>query len=159
MCRSIAVLLVLFFTAGAWAQIEDLKPRGWLHLNGYTDHFDAPNANDELYGLGFTWYTKSAGHTERAWEGDVFRDSGNKLSAYAGHSWIYATRHWKAGLLAGLMYHRNFIKEDRWCLLPIALPFMELPLRAFSIRAYYVPPVRSRHDHQIAFQLLLPSVR
>jgi len=149
----------MFLATGVSAQVEDLQPRGWLHLNGYTHHFDAPGANDELYGLGFTWYTQTTGNIERAWEADVFRDSACKPSAYAGHSWIYATRHWKAGLLAGLMYHRNFIKEDRWCLMPIALPFLELPLRAFSIRAYYVPPVRSRSDNQIAFQILIPSIR
>src|SRR5437870_3587879 len=57
---------------------EISEARGWLHLNGYTHHFDAPGANDNLFGLGLTWYVQRFGSPAVAWEGDVFEDSGRK---------------------------------------------------------------------------------
>jgi hypothetical protein len=140
----------------ALARAEESLPRGWLHLNGYTQHFAAPDANNQLYGAGVTWFHEKWGRIVQAWEADAFQDSGRKLSAYAGHSWIYREEYWHAGITAALMYHRNFAAQNRWRVLPVALPFVELPLRRISLRAYYIPPVRSASDQQIAVQILLP---
>ena len=61
--------------------------------------------------------------------------------------------------IGAIMYHRNFIKQDRACILPAALPFWETSGENLRLRVYYIPPVRSRHDHQVSFQLLLPFWR
>ena len=61
--------------------------RNWLHVDGYSHHFDAPGANPALLGFGITRYDRRQGRVVRAWEADVFQDSGRKLSAYVGLSW------------------------------------------------------------------------
>lgn len=152
-------LLFLGCVALAQAAPELTQTRGWLHLNGYTVHFDAPDANDQLWGAGFTWYTRRYGTTAFAWEGDVFQDSARKLCAYGGASWTFATRFGHPGLTAALMYHRNFAKQNHACVLPVALPFWEIGGERAKLRVYYIPPVRSRHDQQISFQLLVPFWR
>jgi hypothetical protein len=63
------------------------------------------------------------------------------------------------GVTAALMYHRNFAKQTRACILPVALPYWESRGQSYKLRVYYVPPVRSRHDHQVSFQLLVPIWR
>src|SRR5215212_6920637 len=52
------------------------RARGWLHANGYTHHFAAPGANDNILGAGFTWYTWRSENLATAWEAVVFQDSG-----------------------------------------------------------------------------------
>lgn len=132
-------------------------PTAFLHLNGYTQHFSAPGANNLLYGLGATWGIRRAGRMRLAWEADAFRDSGRKLSLYAGHSWTLPLPFAEVGVTGALMYHRNFFSQNRWGVLPVALPFVEAPLsRAATVRLYYIPPVRSKCDHQVSLQLLVP---
>src|SRR3954464_10992551 len=87
------------------ANAEFTQTRGWLHVNGYTHHFDAPGANDQLWGAGFTWYTRTYGPMATAWEADVFQDSGRKLCAYAGGSLTTPTRWGNFGVTGALMYH------------------------------------------------------
>jgi hypothetical protein len=157
--RCLTLALFTLLIACGPAHGEDIRPRSWLHLDGYTHHFDAPDANDRLLGLGITWYHQRWGRLAQAWEADAFQDSGCKLSVYAGHSWTYRWRYVSAGVTGAIMYHRNFAAQNRWRVLPVALPIAELPLRRFSLRAYYIPPVRNRSDHQIAFQLLIPFAR
>jgi hypothetical protein len=140
----------------ARAAPEFTQTRGWLHLNGYTHHFAAPDANDQLWGAGGTWYVRRYGPAAVAWEADVFQDSGRKLCAYVGQSWTFPTRLGHFGVTGGLMYHRNFAKQTRACILPIALPFWETGGERAKLRVYYIPPVRSRKDQQISFQLMLP---
>jgi hypothetical protein len=155
-------LCFLSCLACAPAAPELTQTRGWLHLNGYTLHFDAPDANDQLWGAGFTWYKRRYGTTALAWEGDVFQDSARKLCAYAGASWTFntfATRFGRPGLTAALMYHRNFARQNRACVLPVALPFWETGGERVKLRVYYIPPLRSRHDQQISLQLLVPFWR
>src|SRR3954464_12176476 len=125
-------LLTVAFLVGFLSpntRADDSRARGWIHLNGYTHHFAAPDANDNLFGLGATWYVQKWGKIARAWETDVFRDSGCKLSGYAGHSWTYRMHYANAGVTGALMYHRNFSKYNRWSTLPVALPYAEIPLR------------------------------
>jgi hypothetical protein len=130
-----------------------------LHLNGYTHHFDAPGANDKLFGLGITLYDRRAGRVTMAWEGDVFFDSGNQLSGYVGRSWTLPLSFGKAGVTAALMYHRNFLKQNNAGVLPVGLPYWETPGRSLRLRFYYVPGMRNASDHQIAIQLLAPLRR
>lgn len=154
MWMKLAVLVLFAGVGNACAQ--ENPARGWLHLNGYTHHFEAPDANDNLLGVGATWYVKKWGRIARAWEADLFQDSGRKLSGYVGQSLTYRGRFANAGVTAALMYHRNFAKQNRWSVLPVALPYAELPLGKFSLRAYYIPPLRRGSDQQIAFQVLVP---
>jgi hypothetical protein len=155
------IFLTLLLLGGVMnrAVAEEVRARGLLHLNGYTHHFDAPDANDNLFGLGATWYVKRWGRVARAWETDLFQDSGSKLSGYVGHSWTYRRAYVNVGVTGALMYHRNFEKQNAWRVLPVGLPYAELPLRHFSMRAYYIPPVRNHCDHQIALQVLVPFSR
>lgn len=131
-------------------------PAAFLHLNGYTQHFAAPGANNRLYGLGATWHIRRAGRLRTAWETDAFRDSGRKLSMYAGHSWTLPLAVGNVGVTGALMYHRNFRAQNRWGVLPVALPFAEAALSRGVLRVYYIPPVRNRCDHQVSLQFLVP---
>jgi hypothetical protein len=142
------------------ADVSDtVLPRGWVHLNGYSHHFTAKNCNDQLLGVGATWYTKRHGRVLRAWEADVFQDSAREPSAYIGHSWTRTFRLGSLGVTGALMYHRNFASQNEWRLLPVALPFAETRLGRVNVRAYYVPPVRNASDHQVALQVLVPLFR
>ncbi len=152
-------LLCVGLVAALRASPELTESRGWLHLNGYTHHFDAPGANDDLYGAGFTWYTRRYGPLATAWEADVFEDSGKKLCGYVGHSWTLPLQFGSVGVTGALMYHRNFVKQTPTRVLPVALPFLETRGERVKLRVYYIPPVRSRHDQQISFQLLVPFWR
>jgi hypothetical protein len=148
----------------AWATFVHAAPEiseapGWLHVNGYTHHFDAPGANDRLFGLGFTWYVRRFSTPVVAWEGDVFQDSACKLSGYLGQSWAFPTTFGNFGATGALMYHRNFVTQTRWRVLPVVLPFWETHGSRMKLRVYYIPPVRSRHDHQVTVQVLLPFSR
>jgi hypothetical protein len=130
-----------------------------LHLNGYTHHFHAPGANDNLFGLGFTQYDRRAGRVTMAWEADIFLDSGNQLSGYAGRSWTMPLRFGKIGVTAAIMYHRNFLKQNNAGILPVGLPYWETPGSGARLRFYYIPAMRNASDHQIAIQLLTPLRR
>jgi len=130
--------------------------RGLLHVNGYTHHFAAPGANDNLLGLGVTWYDRRAGRFSMAWEADLFRDSGRQLSGYLGRSWTLPLRIGNVGVTGALMYHRNFASRNRLSVMPVALPYWETRGRWLRMRVYYVPPVRRASDQQIAFQILTP---
>jgi len=134
---------------------EDI-PRGWLHIDGYTYHVVAQNCNDLLLGSGITWYTRYDDRLQAAWEADAFADSARKLSAYAGYSVALPFHGVAVGATAAIMYHRNFVAENRYRTLPVAFPFLEAGTRKFKVRLYYVPPVRRASDEQFAVQLLLP---
>jgi hypothetical protein len=153
------LLWFMIVLAPASAQGEGPRPPRWLHLNGYSHHFVAKDANAQLFGVGGTWYRKSGGKILRAWEADVFRDSGGKLSGHLGHSWTYTMRFVNLGATGSVMYHRNFASQNRWSILPVVLPYAEFPLRGSSLRLYYIPPVRDPDDHQLAVQLLIPIGR
>lgn len=126
----------------------------WFHLNGYTQHFDAPNTNSALFGVGFTWYQKPYHRILNGWEGDVFQDSARKPSGYLGYSGTIPFRIIGVGATVAIMYHRNFIDEDRWRILPVVLPFLEKGGEFFKVRLYYIPPVRRRYDQQVSLQLM-----
>lgn len=156
----LTLLLTLATTPAALSAPDPNETRGWLHLNGRTHHFAAPGANDNLFGVGFTWYAPSESSVRTAWEGDVFQDSGRKLSAYLGQSWTVPL--WSnsgVGLTVALMYHENFARQNRWRVLPVGLPFWETRGQSLTLRLYYIPPVRSRRDQQVALQALLPFWR
>lgn len=153
------ILCFLAPLSAAHAEREFTNTRVWLHLNGYTHHFDAPGANDDLYGAGFSWYARRYGRVVTAWEGDLFQDSGKRLCAYAGHSWSLPLHYGSVGVTGALMYHRNFASQTRTCILPVAFPFLETKGARFKLRVYYIPPVRSPHDQQVSLQLLLPFWR
>jgi hypothetical protein len=156
MKKALAWWWLLAWAASSHATPEISETRGWLHLDGYTHHFDAPGANDRLFGLGFTWYVRRFSIPIVAWEGDVFEDSACKPSGYFGQSWAFPSRLGNFGVTGALMYHRNFVSQTRWRVLPVALPFWETHGSRMKLRVYYIPPVRSRHDHQVSVQLLLP---
>jgi hypothetical protein len=157
----------LWLALGIWiipsathAAVEPERWRGYLHLNGYTYHFAAPGTNDKLFGTGLTWYTQAWGRWLTAWEADVFQDSACKPSGYVGHSWTLPFRFGSLGATGAIMYHRNFKTQNPYRVLPVVLPFAETTIyRGAKLRAYYIPPVRSRCDQQIALQLLLPFRR
>lgn len=134
-------------------------PRAWLHVDGYSHHFEAGDANSELFGLGLTWQRRTTGSMTTSWEADVFRDSGCELSAYLGHSWAWTLGRVRLGATGAVMYHRNFSDYNGLNVMPVVLPFLEVPLRPVKLRVYYVPPVRRASDHQVAIQLLIPLRR
>jgi hypothetical protein len=139
---------------------EAQRWRGYVHLNGYSHHFAAPGTNANILGTGVTWYTRSWGRVQTAWEADVFQDSAWKLSGYAGHSWTMPFRLGSVGATGALMYHRNFEKQCPVGVLPVILPFAETTVfRNAKLRAYYIPPLRNKCDEQVAFQLLIPFRR
>lgn len=141
------------------AQAELSEVRTWIHLNGYTHHFAASDANNRLFGLGFTHYDRNYGRVRAAWEGDLFQDSACKPSGYLGRSWTFPVPFVSLGVTGAVMYHRNFAAQNRYRLLPVALPFLETRGGRLKVRAYYVPPVRRASDEQIALQLMLPWFR
>jgi hypothetical protein len=157
----IALLLLVGFGAlhSLPAQAEFSDHRGWLHLNGYSHHFAASDANDRLLGIGFTHYRRLYGRVLPAWEFDMFQDSGQKFSAYIGHSWTVPFEWFSAGITGAIMYHRNFAAQNKLRTLPVAFPFIETRGTRLKVRLYYVPPVRSASDQQIALQLMLPWTR
>lgn len=128
--------------------------RGLLHLNGYTHHFAAPDANDNLFGPGFTWYGGRVGRFTMAWEADIFRDSGRKLSGYIGRSFTMPLHFGNVGVTGALMYHRNFATQNRLRILPVALPYWETRGTGLRLRFYYVPPIRNACDQPMAIQVL-----
>jgi hypothetical protein len=144
-CASVSPLL---------AQREFTEHRGWLHLNGYSHHFAADDANDRLLGIGYTHYYHRYGRVIRAWEFDAFQDSGKKFSSYLGHSWTFPFKYFSAGITGAVMHHRNFAAQNRLKLLPVAFPFLETRGTLLKARLYYVAPVRRASDHQIALQLM-----
>ena len=136
------------------------EPRAWLHVNGYSLHFHAPDANPYLAGLGLSLPAKPWGPFRASWVGDAFQDSGRKFSAYAGQAvTLPLGRGFDAGLTGALMYHRNFARHNRLSVLPVVLPFADYRLGTWKLRTYYVPPVRSVSDHQVAAQLMIPLDR
>jgi hypothetical protein len=152
-------LLGLMSSYGRADEREFSAGHAWLHVNGYTHHFDAPGTNSNLWGTGITWYDQRYGPIVTAWEADAFADSACKLSAYAGRSWIRPTNLGGFGITGALMYHRNFVTQNRWRVLPVGLPFWQSRGNAYQLRVYYIPPVRSRCDQQLALQLMLPLSR
>ncbi|MEO5958861.1 MAG: hypothetical protein ABIZ49_03105, partial [Opitutaceae bacterium] len=61
------VLLAPPTSAHAQEEKERIRAQGWLHLNGYSHHFAAPDANARLLGTGVTWYRTNWGPVLRAW--------------------------------------------------------------------------------------------
>ncbi len=155
MPRWLPLAVAFLFAASSRAEITDTD-RGWIHVDGYTYHMIARHCNDLLLGTGVTWYTRYTDSVHLAWEGDVFADSAKKLSAYVGYSAAFAYRGVSLGATGAIMYHRNFVAENRFRTLPVAFPFLETGTHKFKIRVYYVPPVRRASDEQVAVQLLLP---
>lgn len=147
-------LIGLAFATRLGAQAEFTRHHGWIHLNGYSHHFAADDANDQLLGLGYTHYRRRYGPVIPAWEFDVFQDSGKKLSTYVGHSWTVPFKHLSAGVTAAVMYHRNFAAHNRLSTAPVAFPFLESRSERLKVRVYYIPPVRRASDQQIAVQIL-----
>lgn len=154
--------LMLFLLVGAAslrADQEFTANRGWLHVNGYSHHLAAPDANDALLGFGFTYYRRGYGRFLPAWEGDVFQDSARKPSVYLGHSWTMPTRRVSFGVTAALMYHRNFAAYHSAGIMPVAFPFLETRGSRVKARVYYIPPIRKASDQQIAVQIMAPLFR
>ena len=114
------ILIALLAAAPLRADQEFTATRGWMHANGYSYHMNAPDANDALLGVGFTYYRRGYGRVLPAWEGDVFQDSARKPAAYLGHSWTLPTRHVSFGATAALMYHRNFSGYHSLAIMPVA---------------------------------------
>ena len=136
------------------------EPAAWLHLNGYSLHFHAPDANPYLLGAGLSVPAKPWGGFQASWVADAFQDSGRKFSAYAGQAvTLPLGRGFDAGLTGALMYHHNFARHNRLSLLPVVLPFVDYRVGSWKLRTYYVPPVRSVSDHQVAAQLMIPLGR
>lgn len=157
MPRSILRLLWLgLIVSRSFGQQAETPARGWIHVNGYTYHMVAHDANSELYGIGLTWYTHVTERYQTAWEADVFSDSAKKPSMYVGYSLAAPFKYIALGATGAIMYHRNFEKENSLRILPVVLPFAEIGKNHVRVRIYYVPPVRRRTDEQIAIQLLLP---
>lgn len=159
MPRLFVGFLALLLLACAAHAAESIEPRGWLHLNGYSYHLVAKGCNDFLYGTGLTWFTRYSDSLHTAWEADVFADSARKPAAYAGYSVGFPFHGITLGATGAIMYHRNFIAEDRFRILPVAVPFLEIGGRKLKARVYYVPPVRRASDEQICVQLLIPLWR
>jgi hypothetical protein len=160
MPRPLSLLLALTLALVPSARAEDAHSRAWIHVNGYTHHFTARDANSHVFGTGVTWHRTRRGATRPAWEADVFQDSARKLSAYAGHSWTRPISRARIGATAALMYHRNFRAHTGAGVLPVVLPFVEVrPAAELKLRIYYIPPVRARDDHQMAVQLAVPLSR
>ena len=156
MKRLIWLLLGCVPVCGLQAAEEFTSTQTWLHLNGYSHHFAAPDAKSFLWGVGVTRYTRTYGPVLRSWEGDLFSDSGGKPSAYVGHTWTIPTRLLSFGATGALMYHRNFEEQIRCGVLPVVLPFAETRGQRLKFRIYYVPPVRRATDEQLAVQMMLP---
>jgi len=133
--------------------------RGWLHLNGYSHHFEARDANAKLFGGGFTWYSARSGNVIASWTADVYQDSERKLSGLVGRSWTLPLRWGSVGATAAAMHHRNFRAHNSLGLMPVLLPFVETRGLAYKLRLYYIPPFRSPSDHQVAIQLRTPVWR
>lgn len=147
--------LLPLIAAHSHAQQVENEPTTWLHLNGYSYHLVAKDCNSFLYGAGLTLYSRDTGRYRTAWEGDVFADSARKLSIYGGYSAVWKFGVLNAGATAAIMYHRNFHRENRFGILPVALPFVETGVRRVKVRIYYIPPVRRASDEQIAVQLMV----
>lgn len=156
MPRLLALLFSLLVVACACRAADVIEPRGWLHLNGYSYHLIAKDCNSFLYGTGLTWYTRYTDSLHTAWEADVFADSARKPAAYVGYSVGLPLRWLTVGATGAIMYHRNFVAEDRFRILPVAVPFVEFGTRKVKLRVYYVPPVRRASDEQVCIQVLLP---
>lgn len=156
MLVTVVILCGLAVAAEPGARTAEPERRAWIHLNGYSHHFSADGANDRLWGAGFTLRRSDRHGLRRAWETDVFLDSGRRPAAYAGQSWAVQRRPVSFGATGAIMHHRNFSKQNRLKTMPVALPFLEFGSRAIKLRLYYVPPVRSPSDHQVAIQLLVP---
>jgi hypothetical protein len=153
--RSLLPLGLLFLLpACARAQEVFSDQSLWIHLNGYAHHMAAKDANDNLLGLGFTYYTRTSGRVLTAWEADGFEDSGKQFAGYAGYSWTVPTRIVSFGLTAAVMYHRNFKAQNDLGVLPVAFPYLETRGKFVKLRVYYVAPVRKASDEQVAAQLL-----
>lgn len=144
--------LIVFATAVLSAAPESER---WLHLNGYSHHFAAPDANSKLWGVGFSSRTRSDGTLLWSWEGDVFSDSACKPSAYVGKAAAVRMGPSLLGVTGAAMYHRNFRAENRLRVLPVAFPFWEIGSKTMRTRIYYVPGLRRRTDEQIAVQFML----
>ena len=153
----IRVLLTCATLGVARGAPEFATTRTWLHLNGYSHHFNAPDAQPFLWGIGVTHYTQMSGPVARSWEADMFRDSAGKPSGYVGHTWTVPTGFLSLGVTGAVMYHRNFKAQNRAGVLPVLLPFAETRGSKLKFRIYYVPPVRKASDQQLAVQVLLPS--
>jgi len=76
----LGVLLAINGSLRASGDPEFTYHRGWLHLNGYTHHFEVHDANAKLLGGGFTWYSTKSGIVIASWTADVYQDSARKLS-------------------------------------------------------------------------------
>ena len=145
----------LTLTAGLAGAAE--TPKAWLHLSGYSVHFHAPDANPYLLGLGLSLPAKPWGAWRTTWVLNAFEDSDRKLSVFVGRALtLRCGSRVDLGVTAALMYHRNFARQNQLRLLPVALPFVDCDLGRWTLRTYYVPPLRSPTDHQVAVQLMIP---
>lgn len=186
MRRKIAAVLFGWLAAAGWAcgQAVDPSPgqaagqelfaptrpgadaRGqkqwYLHLNGYTIHFDkrpepGDTVNDYLIGLG----TSVRFQTDSDWvwgiAGDLFLDSNEEISGVIGPTVEYFLHERVTIGAAGfLMYKESFDRDYGFPFLPVPLPFVDFDLKRVNLRCFYIPPVRRPTDHQISFQLRIP---
>jgi len=155
----LGVLLASGVSLRAAGSPEFTYHRGWLHVSGYSHHFEAPDTNSKIFGGGFTWYSARSGNLITSWTADVYQDSARKLSAQVGRSWTLPLRWGSLGTTVAAMYHRNFKAHNPLSVMPVLLPFVETRGYRYKLRIYYVPPVRRRSDHQVALQLLTPVWR
>ena len=133
--------------------------QSYLHLNGYSIHFDkrpepGESVNDYLIGLGYAAEFDTQGTLIYEFLIDVFNDSREEISAVFGPTVQYPLNdYFHIGAAGLLMYKKAFEEDYNFPLLPTPLPFAELRGERLSLRSYYIPPVRKPTDHQIVFQL------
>lgn len=146
---------------GAFGFLPPVR-QSFLHLNGYSIHFDkrpAPgkSVNDHLFGLGGSVEFDTHGPLIWGIAGDVFWDSREEVSAVLGPSCHYPFNdHVSVGGAAFLMYKTAFQRDYGFPILPVPLPFAEIGTERIRLRTYYIPPVRRPTDHQVVFQLRIP---
>lgn len=136
--------------------------RYYLHLNGYSIHFDkqpdpGETVNDYLLGLGGGIEFNTDGTLIWDISLDVFNDSNEEISVTLGPTVQYPLADWLGIGAAGfLMYKEAFQRDYGFPILPVPLPFLEGKTKYVHLRMFYIPPVRRSTDQQLVFQLRIP---
>jgi len=136
--------------------------RYYLHLNGYSIHFDkqpdpGETVNDYLLGLGGAVEFDTKGPLIWDISLDVFNDSNEEISVTFGPTVQYPLADWLGIGAAGfIMYKEAFQRDYNFPILPVPLPFLEGKTKYVHLRMFYIPPVRRSTDEQLVFQLRIP---